>query len=519
MKISKYKNTLIIGLLIIFTGLFLRTVNLNSLPIFVDEAIYVRWSQVMKAEPTLRFLPMSDGKQPLFMWLTIPFFKIFNDPLIAGRFLSSLSGIGTILGIFILSVLLFKNKNVGLLSALIYAISPYGVFFERLALVDSLLAMLGIWTLIFSILLVKTRRLDAAMITGLFLGGALITKSPALFFIILLPFSFLFFERDKKQKEISFIYTGFLFLISLGIGLFIFNLLRLGPNFHLIFSRNLDYVYPYTRIFTKPTDPFISNIKEYLSWIAFFGPYPLFALLILGLLNIKKYFKQILLLSAWAFGSVIVQSEYSISFTARYVLFTFPYFVIIASSSIIVTKKYIKLIYAALIIFTSLSVYRNYLLITNPVVAGMPEGESSGYLEEWTAGWGIKQVAEKMLEIRDLNPEKEILIATEGYFGTLPDGLQVYLEKQPKITVIGIGLGINDIKPLEDAKSEGKLAFLVANSSRLNFEKGYEAKGLKVIYEIKKPNRPFGTHGYYQHGEYDNFYLFELTDDKINNDE
>src|SRR5574343_1375587 len=85
---------LISGLLIV--SLYsLRFYHLTILPVFADEAIYIRWAQVMKAEETLRFLPLSDGKQPLFMWVIIPFLKLISDPLIAGRIVSVLCGLGT----------------------------------------------------------------------------------------------------------------------------------------------------------------------------------------------------------------------------------------------------------------------------------------------------------------------------------------------------------------------------------------------------------------------------------------
>ena len=76
---------IIIGLAALY--FILRLPNLTFQPIFADEAIYIRWAQVMRAEPTLRFLPLFDGKTPLFMWAMIPFLKIFHDPLFAGRFL------------------------------------------------------------------------------------------------------------------------------------------------------------------------------------------------------------------------------------------------------------------------------------------------------------------------------------------------------------------------------------------------------------------------------------------------
>ena len=93
------KPWLKVGLLALITvGLFLvlRFYKLLSLPVFVDESIYIRWSQVMRAEPTLRFLPLSDGKQPLFMWLVIPALKLFQDPVFAGRTISVVAGFATL---------------------------------------------------------------------------------------------------------------------------------------------------------------------------------------------------------------------------------------------------------------------------------------------------------------------------------------------------------------------------------------------------------------------------------------
>src|SRR3989304_2252128 len=82
--LKKWGKTILIGMGILALALGLRLASLTYVPVFVDEAIYIRWSQVMRAEPTLRFMPLSDGKQPLFMWLTIPFLKLFDNPLVAG---------------------------------------------------------------------------------------------------------------------------------------------------------------------------------------------------------------------------------------------------------------------------------------------------------------------------------------------------------------------------------------------------------------------------------------------------
>src|SRR3989344_8601151 len=125
---KEWRGTVLVGILILVAGILLRVINLTILPVFADEAIYIRWSQIMINEPTLRFLPMSDGKQPLFMWVLMFLVNRFSDPLFIGRLVSVISGLGTMIGLFLLTYILFKNKVVSLATTAIWAISPYSVF-------------------------------------------------------------------------------------------------------------------------------------------------------------------------------------------------------------------------------------------------------------------------------------------------------------------------------------------------------------------------------------------------------
>ncbi len=164
---EKWKREVFIAFGIIILAVVLRLVNLHSLPVFTDEAIYVRWAQVMKENAVFRFLPLTDGKQPLYMWIIIPFLKIFSNPLIAGRFVSAMSGALTLVGVFVLTYLILNSVKISLLSGLIYAISPFIVFFDRMALAGATLSMFGIWTLILTIITARKLRLDTAMLAGL----------------------------------------------------------------------------------------------------------------------------------------------------------------------------------------------------------------------------------------------------------------------------------------------------------------------------------------------------------------
>jgi len=514
-KIKEWCPFVVTLVILLVVGFLFRINKLTYLPIFADEAIYIRWAQVMKAEPTLRFLPLSDGKQPLFMWGIIPFLKFIKDPLFAGRFLSVLAGIGTALGVFVASFTLFKSKRVALLATFFYILSPFTFFFDRMALVDSLLSFFGVWVFVFSTLAAKYKRLDLAMITGFLLGGALLTKSPALFFSILIPTTWILSDWPKefKQKLIQLVKISGICISTYLIGYGMLNILRLGPNFNTIGSRNMDYVFPLSHLWINPKDPFVFLIDRSFEWIRIMGTWPLLALALVGLIvSIKKFKKEYLVTFIWFFFPILVQSEFAKVFTARYILFSIPFLIILASSALLSKKKFFEgLSMILILVFSLLSIKFDHLLLTNLEEASLPRSERSGYLEEWTSGTGIKEVSEIIREDQLNNPQESIVVGTEGYFGTLPDGLQIYLQDMSQITVIGVGLNLNEVpQELKNAKKTNDKVYLVINSSRINI-KDYEKEGLTLLAAYPKAFRPEGLKEYNQFGPRDSLYLFEIT--------
>lgn len=506
---------------ILFFALFLRIFNLTILPIFADEAIYIRWSQIMAAEPTLRFLPLSDGKQPLYMWVLMFLVNRFSDPLFAGRIVSALTGLGTVVAIFLFSQLLFNNKKVSLVASLLWAISPFSVFFDRMALVDSMLSFLTTTTFVFAAVTAKTKRIDAAIMAGVFLGLTSLTKSPALFVAIMLPvFWILSFPWAKKKIFINIFQAGFLMGIVYVFAFCFYNIQRLGPNFHMLSSRTQDYVFPISHIWQNPMDPFIPHFDRAFEWINIMGPGLILFLAALALfVNIKSKWPQILLLLFLFLFPVGIQAMYAKVFTARYILYTLPPLYILAASLFIAQKKYLqKAAFIILGIFILQAFIYNKKLLTNPIAANLPRSERSGYLEEWTSGTGIWEASEIIKKVQEQNPDKKIVIGTEGYFGTLPDGMQIYLQGTPNVLVIGTGLDFNKVpQSLIESKNAGNLTYFAVNSSRLLFD-DFENHNLRVVEEFKKAARPKDILEFYKHGEYDTFYLFELIADTDNND-
>lgn len=500
------------GFGIIVLAAILRMVNLASLPVFADEAIYVRWALVMKENAVFRFLPLTDGKQPLYMWVVIPFLKVFSNPLIAARFVSAMSGLATLIGVFILTYLIFNSVKACLVAGLIYAISPFTVFFDRMALAGAMLTMFGIWTLILTAITAKRLRLDTAMLAGFALGGALLTKSPAIFFVFLLPSTALLVKWPKNNKN-KVLYLGklvFLWGVTVTIAYGFYNILRLGPEFHMLAIRNKDYVYPISHLLTSPLDPFLPYLNRSIEWLWALGPSALVVLILSGtILNLKKYFKEIILLIGWGIGPILVQAEFANVFTARYILFTLPYFCILASSVILVKKESLrKIIVVGLIIFVIHSLSINYLFLTQVEAAPLPRGERSGYLEEWTAGQGIYEVSELLREEWRREPKGQMIVGTEGYFGTLPDALQAYLYDVKEIKVMGVGVNIPDVpKQLLDSKMKGDRTYLVVNSTR--FSGNAETLGLKLLAVYPKAVRLDGSR--------EALLFFEVTEEAVSN--
>jgi len=459
---------LILGLALIVVYFVTRLINLTIIPVFCDEAIYIRWAQVMRAVPSLRFIPLSDGKQPLFMWLVIPFLKVFSDPLVAGRLVSVMSGFGTMVGIGLLSFVLFKNKLLSFLAALLYVITPFTLFFDRMALSDGLLSMFGIWFLLLAVLLIKQRRLDVAMGAGMILGLALLTKSPALFFALMLPLTISFVPFKSKISWKCLQLVG-LWLVVYFLGFAIYNILRLGPEFHMIAIRNKDYVYSFSEIFKHLLSPLLGNLKSVAEWYWILLTPVIFLSGIFGIcLLLKREFKVGPFLLLWWILPILGQSAIAKVFTARYILFSVPVFLIFVALALgkVVDnfkKNILFIIFMTFILFI-VPLIQDYFLLFKPQKAWLPQEEREGYLEMWTAGYGIEESAEYL---REIAKSQKVLVGTEGFFGTLPNGLEMYLEGVPNITIIGIGQPVTEISPKLISGLTDSRVFLLVNDSRL----------------------------------------------------
>lgn len=473
-----------ISLLLLVVVLFLvtRLVNLTSLPVFADEAIYIRWSQVIKSVETLRFIPLTDGKQPLFMWLVVPLFSFITDPLVAGRLISVLAGLGLMLALGLAVCLIAGRDNKTLpnpldfcltavqshfslfiLAAVIYLVTPFSFFFDRLALADNLLSFFGVAIFILTLLQARYFRFDLSLIMGILLGLAYLTKSPAIYFFVLSPLSLIFLAGKKT----FLIKNLFLIFTSIIIGLVIYNLLRLGPQFQMIAIRNQDYVYTLSQIITHPFDPLKPHLIDTVHILNYFVSWPLLLFFVAALINLKfnpRSRRFTFLLLAWWILPLIANAAMAKVFTARYILFTLPYLLMICLLYLHRLAPRLKKLFPLFIFLITLpNLVTLWHLSFSPFNLNLPSTEQ-GYVSDWTSGWGIKSAA---TYLRHQAVTKNVIVGTEGFFGTLPDGLQIYTNTVPRLTIFGVGLGLDTIPAkLIDAKNYGDDVYLLINQNR-----------------------------------------------------
>src|SRR5258707_14553273 len=88
-----------------------RLTHILPLPIFRAEAIYIRWAQIAMRDPAWRFISLTDGKQPMYVWIAMILLRFIQDPLLAGRLVSIFAEFFSMIGMFFLGSEIFKNKK------------------------------------------------------------------------------------------------------------------------------------------------------------------------------------------------------------------------------------------------------------------------------------------------------------------------------------------------------------------------------------------------------------------------
>jgi len=484
--IKKYRTEIIICLFGVLSYFFLRLYNLMSLPIFTDEAIYTRWSQIARFDPNWRFISLTDGKQPLFVWFDVIVMKFVQDPLMAGRIVSVLAGFFTMIGLFFLGREVFKNRWIGILSAGLYLIYPFALVYDRMALYDSLVGTFMVWGLYFEILLVRRMRLDIALILGMIIGAGILTKTSGFFSIYLSPFLLIIFDWSKEERLKRFIKWVGLMFIAVVMAYGYYFILRLSSFYHIINEKNTIFVYPLHDWFSHPFNFFIGNIKGVWDWFITYLTWPFF-LLIAGSLFINyKFTKEKILLILWFVIPFSALALFGKVLYPRFIFFMTLSLLPLIAFTVNELFKNIKnkiLFFAFLLIILFLVFRSDYLIVTDFARAPITNSDLGQYINDWPAGGGIKEI------VGYLGKEAkkgEIYVASLGTFGSLPTyAIEIYMGDNKRVDKRGIYPVPSEI-PKDLLEKSKKMPVFVFISNQHEFEESSKNWPLKLILEYKK---------------------------------
>ena len=481
--VKKHKKQIIISFVLLALFFLSRLINLTIIPIFTDEAIYLRWAQIAQNDAAWRFISLTDGKQPLFVWLTMGLMKVIKEPLMAGRLVSVGAGLTAAIGIWLLSFLLFKKQRLAFWASFLYLLIPFYLLYDRMALMDSMVGAFSILALFLGVLLAKTLRLDVALILGAVLGGGVLTKTSGFFNIYLLPLTLWLFDwRDKKRGFNLLKWTGLAFLAVIISQLF-YSILRLSPLFHMIAQKNATFVYPIKEWFRHPFLFFRGNLRGEINWLVNYFSYPVVFLIIISLVLIRKNFREKAFLFLWFLAPFVALALFAKILYPRFILFMTLPLLILAAWTLEEMMRRIKagwLFSVFCFLFSVFSLYTDFQLLFDPPKAPIPKQDRAQYIDSWPAGYGIKEiVAFAKKEAQD----KKIFIATEGTFGMFPASLELYLWDYPHIEIKGFW-PVKEIPPEVLEKAEEVPTFFVFNET----QKIPKQWPLKLVAQYSRPD-------------------------------
>jgi len=481
-------------LLIIILFLITRLILLDKFPIFTDEGIYINWAKIAKVDASWRFISLTDGKQPLQTWFTIFFLKLFPDnPLLAGRLFAVLGGVIALKGLFFLLWYLFGKKT-AFLGSFIYIFTPFFLFYDRLALVDSFVNAGFIWILFFSILLANTIRLDMALLFGLTSGIFSLSKSSAKMFVTLSLLSpILFLEKNIKSFFTKLVNFGFLYVIVIALTLIIYNVQRLSPFLHFVAEKNKTFVMTFSEFLHTPFLVFFHNIKIVPWYILWESGFILPLIGIIGIvLLFKKNLRLAIYLTLWILLPYLIISLFAKVVYPRYLNFFATLFVIPAC--FLFTNLKNKNVYKFIVILLFISfVYFDYPILFDQNKILFPEIDRSQYIEGISAGYGVKEIIDYS---RTKTSEKPVILLAEGNFGVVGDMLNSTLGLNEKNINVRGYWPLDKKNLIENQKEINNNFVYIVFSHRTDFPEDWP---MRFIEKFEKPNNKSA------------FYLFELT--------
>jgi hypothetical protein len=210
----------------------------------------------------------------------------------------------------------------------------------------------------------------------------------------------------------------------------------------MISAKNSDFVISPIKMITEHPYRIWQNFADSQRWLIAYLTLPIYGLSLIGLMKLIKDMPKFLLVSAWFFGPLTALITTALLYRPRYLVFITPYLLLYVLYSLPKSTKS-RLIILALLALAPLNfMYQAYKTpLTMPLIKA-----DWDYVSGWASGNGVKEIAEYVQNRAEEG--KQIVVGTEGTFGLLPHGIELYTSGTPGLTITGY-YPIKEIPPLD----------------------------------------------------------------------
>ena len=349
---------------------------------FLDEAIYFRWLETIKADPSQWLLPLKEfGWAPLTTWIATLISLIVKNSLLALRLTSVLFG-G--LSLFIAYKLLSKYSSwqAASLYTLLLITSPIILIHDRLGLRgDSAVTFFSLLTFFGLSKRLITKQKKSAYLIAIALFFGLLTKSTAW---VLPPMAFLAYLifRPKLNRH-DFLAV---FIPSLVILFFV------STNTLTIFFGKSDV---FLLSFSDATKLIKPNLIQLSLWSYQYLTWPILISIIIGAgIALKTKIKLWKLMTIMTWPAILFVLLFAKILFPRYLLATTAVSLMAAVCALaLIIKKLPNFLHLPLFILIFLpSLFIDYAIIKDISKAKLPEIEKWQYVTGWPSGYAVKDL-------------------------------------------------------------------------------------------------------------------------------
>lgn len=438
-----------LGLLALFA--LSRLHHLTLLPVFIDESLHIYWPPRLLEKG--RFLHhLADGKS-LQIWILHPVLRVASDPPWAARFVSVLVGGVGMWTAFEVGRRLY-TAVAGLVAAALYTVSPFALFYDRMALADIYVSTFAALTLLASLRLTEAPTLGRSVALGLALTACVLSKMTGVVFfgVPLLAVWGLRPVAARVWRSLGASYALALALCAFPV-LYFFRGFRVWAHLVGLVASWLGSQAPahghgHGKHDAEHLDVILDNLQTGAGWLWSYWTAPLLLLGAAGLVAaLWKRDRAGLVLAFGALAPFAAFALVSRHWFARYLVCSVVPFAVLAGRLLAQAMESLKasrarLVAAPLLSLLAIPALRfDGLLLTDPLRAPLPADERFQYLEGWPSGYGTAEAARYLMDEAAKRPEGIRVVVHRGGERTIHLILRAYVMNAPRLELREEDLG------------------------------------------------------------------------------